>query len=166
MPDERVLLERDFSIEIPRQATPPIIGQSPVRLFRFAFQTKDFVFSKGSFASIALGSVQTNARQTHHSAPGHRSKTRRIFLVARTKEMFSSRQEPMPKFDLIDDRFGEPLPTTAMDVDQREDRTFFQATSEERTNELLRGSDENIFVSFSEFSSCLSATRRSTGRGD
>lgn len=30
LPDERVLLERDFSIEIPRQATPPIIGESPV----------------------------------------------------------------------------------------------------------------------------------------
>ena len=26
-----MLLERDFSIEIPRQPTPPIIGQSPVR---------------------------------------------------------------------------------------------------------------------------------------
>ena len=47
----------------------------------------------------------------------------------------------MAKFDLIDDRFGEPLPpsttttTTAMDVD----RTFFRAASEDRTNELLRG---------------------------
>ena len=49
----------------------------------------------------------------------------------------------MPKFDLIDDRFGEPLPvppaTTAMDVDQREDRTFFRAASEDRNAELLRG---------------------------
>lgn len=51
-------------------------------------------------------------------------------------------KEPMPKFDLIDDRFGEPLPVTgatAMDVDQREDRTFFRAASEDRTTELLRG---------------------------
>lgn len=48
----------------------------------------------------------------------------------------------MPKFDIIDDRFGEPLPVppiTAMDTDEREDRTFFRATSEDRSKELLRG---------------------------
>lgn len=48
----------------------------------------------------------------------------------------------MPKFDIIDDRFGEPLPvppTTAMDIDERYDRTFFRAASEDRTTELLRG---------------------------
>jgi hypothetical protein len=33
LPDERMLLERDFSIEIPRQLTPPEPVQSPVRLF-------------------------------------------------------------------------------------------------------------------------------------
>ena len=30
LPDERILLERDFSIEIPRQPTPPVLNQSPV----------------------------------------------------------------------------------------------------------------------------------------
>ncbi len=48
----------------------------------------------------------------------------------------------MPKFDIIDDRFGEPLPvppTTAMDIDERYDRTFFRAASEDRNKELLQG---------------------------
>ena len=48
----------------------------------------------------------------------------------------------MPKFDIIDDRFGEPLPappTTAMDIDERYDRTFFRAEPEDRNTELLRG---------------------------
>ena len=31
LPDERMLLERDFSIEIPREPTPPTSTQSPVR---------------------------------------------------------------------------------------------------------------------------------------
>ena len=51
-------------------------------------------------------------------------------------------QEPMPTFDIIDDRFGEPLPAppvTAMDIDERYDRTFFRAASEDRDAELLRG---------------------------
>jgi hypothetical protein len=30
LPDERMLLERDFSIEIPRESTPPTSVQSPV----------------------------------------------------------------------------------------------------------------------------------------
>lgn len=33
LPDERILLERDFSIEIPRQLTPPAQVQSSVRSF-------------------------------------------------------------------------------------------------------------------------------------
>ena len=48
----------------------------------------------------------------------------------------------MPKFDLIDDRFGEPLPippVTTMDVDQQDERTFFRPSSEDRSKELLRG---------------------------
>ena len=60
----------------------------------------------------------------------------------------------MPTFDIIDDRFGEPLPasqqppptTTVMDVDEREDRTFFRAASEERSKELLRGAFLSIFL--------------------
>jgi len=42
----------------------------------------------------------------------------------------------MPKFDIIDDHFGEPLPvqpTTSMNI---EERTFFRATSEERSKQL------------------------------
>lgn len=73
----------------------------------------------------------------------------------------------MPKFDLIDDRFGEPLPvpaaakTTAMDVDQHEDRTFFRAASEDRSAELLRGTGK---LSSSSHLNCLvfSATSGST----
>ncbi len=33
LPDERMLLERDFPIEIPRQLTPPEPVQTPVCLF-------------------------------------------------------------------------------------------------------------------------------------
>ena len=47
LPDERMLLERDFSIEIPRQPTPPQPAQSPVCIFllqvkiQFQFSLKD-----------------------------------------------------------------------------------------------------------------------------
>jgi hypothetical protein len=54
----------------------------------------------------------------------------------------------MPKFDIIDDRFGEPLPvqpTTAMDI---EERTFFRAASEERSKKLLRGNDLDFSFCF------------------
>ncbi len=57
----------------------------------------------------------------------------------------------MPKFDIIDDRFGEPLPvppTTAMDIDERYDRTFFRAVSEDRNTGLLRGSLLNFSIGF------------------
>ena len=33
LPDERMLLERDFSIEIPRQPTPPTSAETPVCIF-------------------------------------------------------------------------------------------------------------------------------------
>ncbi len=42
LPDERILLERDFSIEIPRQSTPPAIVQSPVCTF-FKY-SNNFIF--------------------------------------------------------------------------------------------------------------------------
>ncbi len=69
-------------------------------------------------------------------------------MTGKTKIEKNSLKEPMPKFDIIDDRFGEPLPvppTTAMDIDERYDRTFFRAASEERSKELLRG---DIFCFF------------------
>ncbi|UJR34121.1 hypothetical protein I4U23_021528 [Adineta vaga] len=104
LPDERMLLERDFSIEIPRQSTPPVIAQSPDTLPLLPWEV---------------------------SKPTH---GKRITLLPDI-------EEPMPKFDIIDDRFGEPLPvppTTAMDIDEHQDRTFFRAGSEERNKELLR----------------------------
>lgn len=104
LPDERVLLERDFSIEIPRQPTPPIFAQSPE----------------------ILPPLPWEVSRTSHG--------KRITLLPDI-------EEPMPKFDLIDDRFGEPLPvqpTTAMDVDQHEERTILQPLVEDRSAELLR----------------------------
>lgn len=105
LPDERILLERDFSIEIPRQLTPPAPVQPSDNLPPLPWEV---------------------------SKPTH---GKRITLLPDI-------EEPAPKFDLIDDRFGEPLPppttTMPMDVDERYDRTFFRAASEERSNELLR----------------------------
>ncbi|CAF1273274.1 unnamed protein product [Adineta ricciae] len=109
LPDERMLLERDFSIELPRQSTPPERIQTPDNLPPLPWEV---------------------------SKPTH---GKRITLLPDI-------EEPMPTFDIIDDRFGEPLPasqqppptTTVMDVDEREDRTFFRAASEERSKELLR----------------------------
>ncbi len=43
LPDERMLLERDFSIEIPRQSTPPEPVQSPVCIF--LLKLNEFFFS-------------------------------------------------------------------------------------------------------------------------
>ncbi|CAF1281232.1 unnamed protein product [Rotaria sp. Silwood1] len=104
LPDERILLERDFSIEIPRQLTPPEPVQSPDNLPPLPWEV---------------------------SKPTH---GKRITLLPDI-------EEPLPKFDIIDDRFGEPLPvppTTAMDIDERYDRTFFRTVSEDRSKELLR----------------------------
>ncbi|CAF0816795.1 unnamed protein product [Adineta steineri] len=104
LPDERILLERDFSIEIPRQVTPPQVVQSPDNLPPLPWEV---------------------------SKPTH---GKRITLLPDI-------EEPMPKFDIIDDRFGEPLPvppTTAMDIDERYDRTFFRTSSEDRSKELLQ----------------------------
>ena len=76
-------------------------------------------------------------------------------------------QEPMPKFDIIDDRFGEPLPAppmTAMDIDERYDRTFFRAAAEDRDVELLRG-DFPYSLFFLSALTCVitfSTTSRST----
>jgi hypothetical protein len=50
----------------------------------------------------------------------------------------------IPKFDIIDDCFGESLsiqPTAGMDI---EEPTFFRAASEEPSKELLRGNDLNF----------------------
>jgi hypothetical protein len=61
----------------------------------------------------------------------------------------------MPKFDIIDDRFGEPLPippTTTVDTDERYDRTFFRAASEDRSKELLRGN--SVFLLFNRLYEC------------
>jgi hypothetical protein len=61
----------------------------------------------------------------------------------------------MPKFDIIDDRFGEPLPvppTTTADTDERYDRTFFRAASEDRSKELLRGN--SVFLLFNRLYEC------------
>ncbi|CAF0816970.1 unnamed protein product [Rotaria sordida] len=104
LPDERILLERDFSIEIPRQVTPPEVVESPDNLPPLPWEV---------------------------SKPTH---GKRITLLPDI-------EEPMPKFDIIDDRFGEPLPvppTTAMDIDERYDRTFFHAEPEDRSKELLQ----------------------------
>ncbi|CAF2952038.1 unnamed protein product [Rotaria sp. Silwood2] len=104
LPDERMLLERDFSIEIPRQITPPEPVQSPDNLPPLPWEV---------------------------SKPTH---GKRITLLPDI-------EEPLPKFDIIDDRFGEPLPvppTTVLDIDERYDRTFFRAASEDRSKELLR----------------------------
>jgi hypothetical protein len=46
LPDERMLLERDFSIEIPRQLTPPVPVQSPVCSF-FYYLKYYFSFIEG-----------------------------------------------------------------------------------------------------------------------
>lgn len=46
----------------------------------------------------------------------------------------------MPKFDIIDDRFGEPVSAiTPMDIDKHEDRTLLRAASDDQIKELLRG---------------------------
>ncbi|CAF1231742.1 unnamed protein product [Rotaria magnacalcarata] len=125
LPDERMLLERDFSIEIPRQLTPPPpqLVQSPVcTILKFTIQLKHlFLISKDNLLLLPW----------EVSKPTH---GKRITLLPDI-------DEPMPKFDIIDDRFGEPLPvpsTTAMDIDERYDRTFFRAAPEDQTKELLR----------------------------
>jgi hypothetical protein len=55
---------------------------------------------------------------------------------------YYSIEEPVPQFDLIDDRFGEAMPaavTTAMEIDRPDNRTFFRAASEEREQQSLKG---------------------------
>ncbi|CAF3130334.1 unnamed protein product [Rotaria socialis] len=124
LPDERMLLERDFSIEIPRQLTPPPqLVQSPVcTILKFTIQLKYLsLISKDNLLLLPW----------EVSKPTH---GKRITLLPDI-------EEPMPKFDIIDDRFGEPLPvpsTTTMDIDERCDRTFFRTASEDRSKELLR----------------------------
>lgn len=119
LPDERILLERDFSIEIPRQLTPPEPAETPDNLPPLPWEV---------------------------SKPTH---GKRITLLP-------DLEEPAPKFDIIDDRFGEPLPvppattTTAMDVDERYDRTFFRAASEERNIELMRAPRIDRHLAISE----------------